>query len=538
MTAMSLQDRSAPSRIPQTTKKGRRRSASPVVVWFASVVVSHPACLSASAFVSQRHVGLVGTVFRERQDTGMTGVTTTDWSYSPRTQCYMLTQDPEQASGNVAWTPSDDFETTMPPPQSIETSHELAVAIDAYGKDGNPQAAETLFQKWTPSREPLPTDSTVPSIVPNRACYSALLHAHARAGNLPRSLELLQEMEETPLEQHAQPTTSEYNLVLGLYAREGLDSSPQKAETLLKHMVDRCKLKEQQVQQQKPVDNSTQPVSYESSTQTPKLHMNTNHDSVCECAPDLQTYNLVLECHSRSGRTGSGDRAMEILEALKKQYDDGEFSFRPDSRTYSIVMQALLRHHSSRESIIPKLIELLKEAKDVGLTNADAYLYTSVLDAYASAGAAEDAEVLLDEMENEGIANDVAYNIVMKAWKAHSNLELACERATMILKRMEDRKCADKIGYTTMVGLLAKKGDTKSAETANNLLNRMLKEYEKGNEAVKPNVKTYNSVLHAWVRCLNVQRAEQVLNDMEQMLEEEQSDLVPNVVSYSTVMSG
>jgi len=103
---------------------------------------------------------------------------------------------------------------------------------------------------------------------------------------------------------------------------------------------------------------------------------------------------------------------------------------------------------------------------------------------------------------------------------------------------MEDRKCADKIGYTTMVSLLAKKGDTKSAETANNLLNRMLKEYEKGNEAVKPNVKTYNSVLHAWVRCLNVQRAEQVLNDMEQMLEEEQSDLVPNVVSYSTVMSG
>ena len=159
----------------------------------------------------------------------------------------------------------------------------------------------------------------------------------------------------------------------------------------------------------------------------------------------------------------------------------------------------------------------------------------------------------------------VTYNVVLKAWKTMSRttttttttsssssssstttpsssspsaLECAV-RAEELLHRMMDRQVADTISYTTVIGILANTRDKSAAQRANAWFDRMMQRYDETlDKRIQPNVQTLNSVLHAWVQCGNVKRAEQLLRQMESWSHEGKSYLAPNVVSYSTVMSG
>lgn len=65
----------------------------------------------------------------------------------------------------------------------------------------------------------------------------------------------------------------------------------------------------------------------------------------------------------------------------------------------------------------------------------------------------------------------------------------------------------------------------------------MLKSYLAGNINVKPTCQAWNTVLSAWVRCGQPDRAEQLLNRMELEFYDDR-EMAPTVVSYSTVMDG
>jgi uncharacterized membrane protein len=76
----------------------------------------------------------------------------------------------------------------------------------------------------------------------------------------------------------------------------------------------------------------------------------------------------------------------------------------------------------------------LDEAQDRGI-ELDAYLQNSLLEAFAMRGEATLAQEYLDEMEQEGMANSVSYNTVIKAWK-RSGASNAAQQAEAILDRM------------------------------------------------------------------------------------------------------
>lgn len=376
--------------------------------------------------------------------------------------------------------------------KSLSFRH-LNVAIEAWGKLGRIDKAESIVQKMTS---------------PDRASYSAVMHANIRCGNLQRAEELLELMESSKHDR-VHPVTSDYNLLLTTYARKG---EAQKAESLLKRMVDRCRRKEEE--------------------------LGYYQDSM-GFSPDLMSYNLVLDAHAKSDKPGAGERAMDILRELNHHYDGGELSFRPNHRTYSAVMQAVIRCDDSNDKAIDVVKALIEESSARGVKTD--FLQSMVLSSYASCSepeAAEKAEALLEDFEREGTAGIVAYNTCLKAWKSSASAN-ATKGAEKIIRRMEKRQCVDTVSYTTMIGILAKKGDKASAHRAQEILSHMQESCSNGKEAVKPNSQTYNSVLLALVRCGNIQRAEQLLGQMEALLENDgQPDCGPTVVSYSTVMSG
>lgn len=376
------------------------------------------------------------------------------------------------------------------------TNRHYAIVMEAWGKIGNAQQVNNLFEKM----ESLALNN--PAIAPNRVSYNVCMSALCKAGNIQQASDILSQMEQNE-DTGIQPITHDYNVLLGAHARTG---KAGQVEQLMKHMIDRCQLQSQTF-------------------------------GSCDCAPDILSYNLLLDAHARSSDANAGNRAQEILSTWQTQYEQGELSFLPDARSYTAVIQAVVRSEIPEEAIA-KAKKLLSQSQSQGIKN-DIYIHVALLEAYAASRdpkAGEEAETLLDEMEKEGLANSIAYNTVLKMYKISGRPD-ALARSEALVQRMQDRKIANTISYTTLVGVLANLGTKTSAKRAHDILELMQKAFDKGDAASRPNVNTYNSVMNAWLRCGNVQQAEHLLRQLEQLYKAGDS-LAPNVVSYSTVMNG
>lgn len=367
----------------------------------------------------------------------------------------------------------------------------FTIVMDAWGKAGDAKEAEAVYENLVHRYE----TTKNASLRPTRVTWNVLIHAQIRAGNIQRAELWLNQMEN-----NIQPRTADYNALLGAYARFG---QVVQAERLIKRMLDRCKSQE---------ENST----------------------LCICAPNISSYNHLIEAYAKSGRRGSGCRAEEILAALKQSSS----RLHPDVRTYTAVIQTL--GCDADHAVIERVHELYHEAVCLGENDFVDKLQTACLHVYTEGSNPnpDKAEEILAAMEYMGTANLLAYNKVLKVWKV-TNSPDAVSRAEQILTRMEDRNLADRISYTTFIGILSAKGDKDSAQRANDILNRMAKRYEiDRREAIKPNTQTLNAIILAWTRCGDALRAEQVLDMMEVYHAAGDNDLAPNVVSYSTLMDG
>lgn len=356
--------------------------------------------------------------------------------------------------------------------------HELTVkhftiVMDAFGRIGETENAEQVYESM--------------SVMPNRVTRNVLLLAHVRAGNTVRAEHWLRKMGH-------EATIADYNILLSAYAREGKAHS---AEQLIKLMVDRCETSEP--------------------------------GKKCPCEPNLLSYNYVLEAHAKM--EGSSERSMEILSMMEHQG-------KADARTFAAVVQCLL-HDKRPEFALQKAEHFYRIAKEKGFLKDMDRFQTSLLDAYLAVAetssnaatrteVAEKSQALVSAMEEKGTANVIAYNKLLKAWKIVKTAD-SVARAEATLKHMRERDFADRVSYTTLIGIYANRGDKQSAQKANELLDLMIQ------SGCEPNTQTYNNLILAWTRSGNPRRAEQVLDVMERA---DSPSMVPTVVTYSTVMDG
>ena len=392
-----------------------------------------------------------------------------------------------------------ELETGKPAPKALIKYYVLSV--DAWGKAGVPHKAKQIISRM----ESLD--------LVNRVAYNALMNAYVKLGDTEHATEILEMMEKTP---SLAPTVLDYNTLLGGYARLG---QAREAEELLKRMIHLC------FSEDKP-------------------HL----------MPDLYSYNTVLDAWAKSDLPGRGDRAHEILTTLLRKHRSGELDWAPDERSFSAVILALARDGRS----IEKIEKLWSEALARGF-GSDAYIHTALLDAIAnsdSPGSAEKASEILEKLEHEGLASDVAYNTVLKAWKAEGS-EKALAQAEKLFEKMSTAGAADMFSYCTLIAMHANRANVKSAERAEALLLDMDK------AMLLPNVETLNAgkfpytkclgsiglllqksitglVMNAWTKCGMVNRAERILKDMEESYYGRRAGdaTAPNVVSYSTIMNG
>jgi pentatricopeptide repeat protein len=257
----------------------------------------------------------------------------------------------------------------------LVTPKHYGVLVDACAKSNHPQAAQRAEEMLAKMQQP------------NRVAYNAAMSAWARQGNVREAERLFQKM--------PSHTTQDYNTLLAAHAKCG---NARQAESLLRDMV----------------TSSSEKV-----------------------APDIVSYNCVLDAWAKSTDEGAAERAFAILQSLPGA----------DARSYFCVASAFVK-----KGDLDRVQALLDEACDRGI-ELDAYLQNSLLEAFAMEGEATRAQEYLDEMEQEGVANSVSYNIVIKAWK-RSGASNAADQAEEILDRMVARQLDDVVTYTSVVSIV------------------------------------------------------------------------------------
>jgi hypothetical protein len=165
----------------------------------------------------------------------------------------------------------------------------------------------------------------------------------------------------------------------------------------------------------------------------------------------------------------------------------------------------------------------------------------------------------------------VVYNKVLKVWSAcarpvvtmatttaaegsgrstqNHSLTVAWSQSHELLERMVQDGLADVYSYTTHLSTLAAHATHAAAQQAQDMCQALYDQYyyqQSENNGtcqvvstvthhVQPTTRTWNMVLLAWVKCGEPERAQQILQHMQDL---DMDSMRPNVVSYSAVLDG
>jgi polyhydroxyalkanoate synthesis regulator phasin len=285
------------------------------------------------------------------------------------------------------------------------------------------------------------------------------------------------------------------------------------------------------------------------------------HSDHLKICPDVRSYTKVINALSRSMRPDAGELAEGILNKMEHIYSTGENpAARPNTYTYTAAIEAYANSGiegslEKTEELLERMIARYQSGDPEVLPNARCF--NAAISAYAksdSPGAAQQAEYWLNRMDGlymAGLAdakpNSFNYNSLITAWANCPDDEGSAQKAAEVLERMEqcyafgDPACRPTtVSFNAVIDAYAKSRLDDAAERAEQVLRRMEDLYEAG-EDVKPNTRSFNSVMNAWAKSGKgdaAEKAQDLLDFMTQLYEAGNEAVRPDVHSFCTVING
>jgi pentatricopeptide repeat protein len=244
------------------------------------------------------------------------------------------------------------------------------------------------------------------------------------------------------------------------------------------------------------------------------------HDDTIK--PSVEWYNHMLASYGRSDLKDASAKAKQMLRGMEAYEDDhveDEDNFRPcwakpDLISYNSLLFCLARDGSEvRPKEVLELFEKLKsryERTQNEIIRPDEVTYGSVLHALAQVGMAQEAQAILDTIEEEGSVTPTLtiYNTVLNAY-ANSFERGAPRRAEMLLDRMKKLSATgeysniepDIVSISTVMACHARSKKRANAERAEELLDQAIESYSLGNAKMKPDSIMFNCAILAWAHC-------------------------------------
>lgn len=373
--------------------------------------------------------------------------------------------------------------------------------ILTFAKHGNHDVARSMIQQME-DREDLPD--------PDILTYNALLYSLAQSkdsGTTEEAEELLYDLIDGKHEP-VQVDTASFNTVIHAWAQVASKYNPSaanSAQLLLNRM-------EQLAEKDRP---SLKPDVYTYTTviqawarceQSLKAEKMFETMASKGLTPNRYTYTAVM---SALAKTGMPEKAEHLLEKMLKGYQKGNESLKPDTVTFSCVMDGWARiSHVDKPYAADRALALLEKMKALdGLgMGPNARTYTSVLSAVAKSGtwdACERARAILQDMEYEAHDNGlkklqpstIHYNAVLHAYARSPRADKAL-KASGFLKYMSEhpnRNCRpDSISFNSVLMACANAFGNEELKARSYLIAKdMFRRTIHGEDYVRPSSTTF-----------------------------------------------
>ena len=230
-------------------------------------------------------------------------------------------------------------------------------------------------------------------------------------------------------------------------------------------------------------------------------------------APDVQSYNILIDSWARSRLKEAANRAELLLDIMERRCRL-EPRLAPDGYTYTSTINAIQRskHHEARGSWAEDVFHRMEAMHSQGLVpQPTTPVYNALLNCIVTSGengSLERAEALFADIESAGLANTRTCNTMLKGYSTMSRSSdgktvsySSPHMAEKLLDQMEvsyhteGTTCSikpDKYSYTTVISAYGRSNVKRKAAKAHWTLNHMLDEYQEGNKAARPNTYTFN----------------------------------------------
>eukprot|EP00592_Proboscia_alata_P006901 CAMPEP_0194359606 /NCGR_PEP_ID=MMETSP0174-20130528/6873_1 /TAXON_ID=216777 /ORGANISM="Proboscia alata, Strain PI-D3" /LENGTH=1110 /DNA_ID=CAMNT_0039130599 /DNA_START=209 /DNA_END=3538 /DNA_ORIENTATION=+ len=442
--------------------------------------------------------------------------------------------------------------------------------IDAWAKSGEPEAGERgeqllrLFQAM--SEKGLGVGS------PNNNTFNAVLSCYAKSGTpeaIARAQELLQSMEER-FEQgdyQIQPNKVSYSTVIDALSRQADDDAADTAEELVQRMKKRDDGGAKYVKPNIVTYNSLLHVYQASGNAKKAQNLLFDMENMNDIEPDAISYNYVINAWLNSNETIDTRHFMNatnVLKRMEQSYRNKEDGELMHGKSYNRIINAVARMGwkkiPDKEKIAQKLLFRLDQGYDEGWCDcgSDTKSYNAVLSVLHKSEAKdafETAKELVSRMGKryDSGKEDVAPDVITYTTLLHILSETPGQnlsQAEKILARMENlvnnvsngkNVRPNTLFYNAFLNVLMKSQKAGSVERADDILRQMEKMYQEGAILAKPDIISYNTVIRAFsmvgtVEALKV--AEGILDRMLHQVHLGNTEFMPDNITFNTILDG
>ena len=334
-----------------------------------------------------------------------------------------------------------------------------------------------------------------------------------------------------------QPTTSCWNAVI--YAM-GSNGKAKQAEALLIEMMERARQDGEKV------------------------------------SPNIKTWGNVIRAYAQSGRSDAGVQANRIFEKLETEYqmresngdydcDNKDDCIKPNFVCYTTVLQAWARGRAPQNVTIQEVNNILLKMETAFEQTGDesirpnGFTYTIAMNAYCrhdpvNCGAL--AQNLVDrtvKLYGKGVGFErpslVVMNTLISCW-ATSQDPAGPTNAESIFRWMESQYKSgdesmkpDEVTFCNVMNAYANNAQNGGAARAQDIMDYIESTSSaslKGHAAELLTVQAYNVLIKAWGRSRtpeSVDRADEILRQLERRWKEGEDRLKPDVTTYSSVIN-
>jgi pentatricopeptide repeat protein len=415
----------------------------------------------------------------------------------------------------------------------------LNINLDSLAKSNQPGAAARA-QELLQRIEALHQEGYY-AVAPDIVSLNSVLNAWANSDEedaAEKALELLFG-EETMLE----PNVISFNTILLAFAKRG---AAAEAQELLHRMESDYHVQPDTISYNSLLYGYAQANQPEQAETVLKemMQLSTQNPDI---NPDSISFNTVLLAWSRSGSRKACQRAEELLKHMEVLYEAGNVHVAPDVYSYTIVIQALATSRGiTAASRALKLLEVMEGNPEL---QPNTVTYTTVMSALSKCGyknAPKEAQNLLDRMIARYDAGDmdcrpdtVAFTAVISCWARGFEHDDADEKALDLLQLMKDMgelAPPNAMTYTSVLKALSRSQKGTSSNKAEELLNEMEEAYQAGNAALEPTSIHYNVVLDVHAKSPNYDKAVRADNLYRAMKEVQRKHTQPNIVTYNSLL--